>query len=252
VISLLFICLGPFQLHAGVAVIRKVQGEVSIEAADAKKRSLRVGDIVDPGQAIHTGSNSLATIRFEDGHLLGLPENSSVVILKYRFDKASPTNSLVQLRLMRGVMRSATGQIGFTAPQNVSYLVDDVVVDIHGTDVIIATFNRQVAIHVLKGTAFFTYGELRREIRNDQAAYRKAERSNFLIKSRRAATDDLTESGTGQWKDLMRGVFSVEQIIFDIVSGADSSRAQGMSIREMWAPPRSGNYSGGGGSASKN
>jgi hypothetical protein len=101
----------PLQAHASAGVAQFIAGDVNVRGADGKTDVLLKGRDIDSGQAIVTGANGRAQVKFTDGGLISLQPNTEFKIANY-VDKADPKEDRFLVDLLRGSMRAITGLIG--------------------------------------------------------------------------------------------------------------------------------------------
>jgi len=104
-----------YPIQAGAAtsagIAQFIAGDVNIRGADGKTDALLKGKDIESGQAIVTGANGRAQVRFSDGGLISLQPNTEFKIASY-VDKADPQQDRFLVDLLRGSMRAITGLIG--------------------------------------------------------------------------------------------------------------------------------------------
>ena len=104
-----------YPLQAGAAtsagVAQFIAGDVNVRGADGKTDALVKGKDIESGQAILTGVNGRAQVKFSDGGLISLQPNTEFKIANY-VDKADPQEDRFLVDLLRGSMRAITGLIG--------------------------------------------------------------------------------------------------------------------------------------------
>lgn len=103
----------PFQAGAATSagVAQFIAGDVSLRGADGRTDALLKGKDIESGQAIVTGANGRAQVKFSDGGLISLQPNTEFKIANY-IDKADPQEDRFLVDLLRGSMRAITGLIG--------------------------------------------------------------------------------------------------------------------------------------------
>ncbi len=116
------------------ATTLSVSGDVQLTPKGGISARLAEGQRVEKGAALKTGPNSGVTIRFDDGQMLALTSNSSLVIDEYRFNPHKPEEGGVITSLFRGGIRTVTGLIGKAAPQSVQVTTPVATIGIRGTD----------------------------------------------------------------------------------------------------------------------
>ena len=104
-----------YPLHASAAtsagIAQFITGDVNIRGADGKTDALLKGKDIESGQAILTGLNGRAQVKFSDGGLISLQPNTEFKITNY-VDKADPQEDRFLVDFLRGSMRAITGLIG--------------------------------------------------------------------------------------------------------------------------------------------
>jgi hypothetical protein len=104
-----------YPLHAGAAtsagIAQFIAGDVNVRGADGKTDALVKGKDIESGQAIVTGVNGRAQVKFSDGGLISLQPNTEFKIANY-VDQADPKEDRFLVDLLRGSMRAITGLIG--------------------------------------------------------------------------------------------------------------------------------------------
>jgi len=143
--------------YAAAAVVTAVTGTAEAAGTGAV-RPLRIGDSVDQGDTIITGSASSVVLRFEDGQIAGLTANSRMVVTTYLFNRTQPAQSNVFFSLLLGSMRAITGLIGKAQPERVAYRAGTATIGIRGTDVLLTVLNgTTMTIRVTEGRADLIY-----------------------------------------------------------------------------------------------
>ncbi len=133
------------------AVIDSVTGQVragpSVKAATAVTKGQRV----QPGSTVVTGPKSLVTLRFDDGQVILLNENSEFKVTEYSFSANEPGKDKFVFDLFKGALRSVTGLLTRRNPQAYALRVPQATVGIRGTDFMVALVN-PAFMSVLSGT----------------------------------------------------------------------------------------------------
>jgi hypothetical protein len=127
--------LAAGQAVAQVAYVHDMTGSVTAAANGAAPRALKIGDTLVAGTTVTTGAASTAVIKFEDGQIVALTQQSSFRITDYRYNKARPREGSVVLNVLRGGLRFITGVIGSSNRGNVRVNVGTATIGIRGTDV---------------------------------------------------------------------------------------------------------------------
>src|SRR5512139_1910234 len=95
----LSLAAGP--AFAQVGYIHSLTGTASATVGTAQ-RPLEVGSPIDNGMVVNTGAKSSATLKFEDGQIFVLSENSSFRVSDYRYNKQRVSESSASFSLLRG------------------------------------------------------------------------------------------------------------------------------------------------------
>ena len=140
---------------AASAVATSITGLVQAQAGTAPARVLRQGDQVNQGDTIITGQGASAVLKFDDGQVAALTQNSRMAITAYDYNPATESGNVL-LSLVSGGMRAITGLIGKRSPDRVAYRAATATIGIRGTDVNIATAQGNVVVSVNEGSIAFT------------------------------------------------------------------------------------------------
>ena len=103
-------------------------------SADGTERVLKRKSEVFAEDTLFTGAKGRLQVRFTDGSRLSLKPGTEFQIEQYKFDKASPEEGKAFYKLIKGGMRTISGQIGKSDRE--AYKLDAVVatIGIRGTD----------------------------------------------------------------------------------------------------------------------
>ena len=113
VFAALLLTAAPAAMAADAAgLFQVVVGEVRLIAADgAERMAVKRGPVYE-GDRIVTADGALAQIKFADGGLMALRANSEFVLDKFSYAGLHDQTPSMFMRLIRGGLRSITGQIG--------------------------------------------------------------------------------------------------------------------------------------------
>lgn len=115
VTSLLLACLLLWVSIAfgGVAAsISHLSGPLMAKKADGSTRALQIGSKVDEGDTVITQKRTYARLKFTDGSEVTLKPDSQFKVEQHNYDKADPRADAGSYRLIKGGLRTITGQIG--------------------------------------------------------------------------------------------------------------------------------------------
>jgi hypothetical protein len=154
----------------GAAVVTSAVGITQVQTGSGAPRALRVGDQVLQGDTISTGAASSVVLRFDDGEVTALTQNSRMTITAYQYEPASQKGNML-LSLVTGGMRAITGLLGRNTPDRVAYRAATTTIGIRGTDVSIGTDGTNVVISVTTGTIVVTLNGQDYVLNAGQAGY---------------------------------------------------------------------------------
>jgi hypothetical protein len=141
---------------ANNAVVTSVTGSAQVQIGTAAPRVLRVGDELQQGATVSTGTASSLVLKFDDGQVAALTSSSRMTITAYQYNPQAGTGNVL-LSLLDGGMRAITGLIGRRSPDRVTYPAATATIGIRGTDAIIVTANGNVVVSVVEGAITFTF-----------------------------------------------------------------------------------------------
>ena len=140
---------------AGAAVVTSATGPVQVQTGTAPARVLRQGDELNQGDTVITGAGGSVVLKFDDGQVVALTQNSRLAVTAYQYNPATESgNSL--LSLVTGGMRVITGLIGKRTPDRVAYRAATATIGIRGSDGNIATSSGEVILSANDGSFTFT------------------------------------------------------------------------------------------------
>jgi len=139
---------------AGAAVVTAASGPVQVQTGTAPARPLRQGDELNQGDTVITGANASVVIKFDDGQVAALTQNSRMAVTAYQYNPATESGSSL-LSLVSGGMRFVSGLIGKRSPDRVALRAATATIGIRGSDANVATANGEVVLSVNDGTFTF-------------------------------------------------------------------------------------------------
>jgi hypothetical protein len=169
-LGLLTLLFTGLALAQGTAVTTSVTGSAQVQTGSGTPRALRQGDEVRQGDTVSTGSNSSLVLKFDDGEVAALTQNSRMTITAYQYQPEARTGNVL-LSLINGGMRAITGLIGRTQPERVAYRAATTTIGIRGTDIDVVTDGTNVAVQVNDGVITFTYNNQTVIVNAGQAAF---------------------------------------------------------------------------------
>jgi hypothetical protein len=159
-----------FAFAQGMAVVTSVTGSAQVQTGAGSPRVLRQGDEVRQGDTVSTAANSSLVLKFDDGEVAALTQNSRMVITAYQYQPETRAGNVL-LSLVTGGMRAITGLIGRTQPERVAYRAATATIGIRGTDVDVITDGNNVAVYVHDGEIRFSYRDQTINVHAGQAAF---------------------------------------------------------------------------------
>lgn len=110
-------------LASEAATVTHVSGPLAARKADGTTKAISIGSKVDEGDTVVTEKRTYARLKFNDGGEVTLKPNSQFMVEKYSFDKEKPKDDSALFSLIKGGLRTVTGQIGKRGNQD-SYLMN--------------------------------------------------------------------------------------------------------------------------------
>ena len=109
-------------------------GEVAATNGGKAQRALRVGDPIEEGDAVTTGSNGYLYVKTADSGFISLRPNTRASFEIYRFDPAKPGDTRIRISMEQGVMRSISGRGAQAARDKYRLNTPIAAIGIRGTD----------------------------------------------------------------------------------------------------------------------
>src|SRR5712691_5001284 len=140
----------------GAAVVQELKGDVRAGATPAQSRPVAPNQRVPSGTVVTTAPGSRVVLRFDDGQIVALHENTQFRIDDFRFRPQEPKTDRAAFVLLRGALRAVTGALGERSPGAFSLVVPTATIGIRGTDFMVAIAAPAAYLSVLKGTVAAT------------------------------------------------------------------------------------------------
>src|SRR5262245_14196922 len=115
------------------AIVQSVRGD-----AKAGNTALTQNQRLTPGQAIVTGPNAQAVLRFDDGQQVVLNQNTEFRIVDFRFSSDAPKDDRMVLDLVRGALRVVTGAVANRNRSAFQLRTPQATIGVRGTDFMVA------------------------------------------------------------------------------------------------------------------
>ena len=156
-LAFLTLFFASLALAQNTAVVTSTTGTASVQTGQGPARTLKVGDELRQGDTVFTGAASSLVLKFDDGQVAALTQNSRMTISSYQYNPQTGSGNVL-LSLINGGMRAITGLIGRRTPSNVAYRAATATIGIRGTDITVATDGGNVVVTVAEGEISFTVG----------------------------------------------------------------------------------------------
>lgn len=98
--------------HASIATITHLSGPLAVRKADGTTRTLSIGSKIDEGDTVLTQKRTYARLKFTDGSEVTLKPDTQFKIEQHKYDKNDPKSDAGSYNLIKGGLRTITGQIG--------------------------------------------------------------------------------------------------------------------------------------------
>jgi hypothetical protein len=135
-LGLVLMLVSSLALAVPAAYVHEMTGSGSAATA-GKSRALAIGGLLESGDVISVDKGGSMTVKFEDGQIVVLQENSRFAIEKYDYNKKNVAQSSVAMSLLSGGMRFITGVIGGTRKEAIAMKAGTATIGIRGTDLAI-------------------------------------------------------------------------------------------------------------------
>ena len=127
--------LVPAAAFAAAGYVHDLTGNATVrDNPKGAPKPLKVGDLIDSGNTIRTAGNSSAIVKFEDGQVMVLRDNTTFAVSDYAYNKQKVGESRAVFNLLAGGLRFITGVIGSTNRNSYRMTAGVVTIGIRGTD----------------------------------------------------------------------------------------------------------------------
>ncbi len=133
---------------AASAVIIKTSGPVNV-TRNGRRMPVQSGFELEQNDRIATATGSRARIRFNDGTVLSLGENTEISIDEYVYAPDNPEECSLGFRFMRGMGRMITGAITRIRPESLNVRTQMATIGIRGCDVAVHTSSDRVDVYII-------------------------------------------------------------------------------------------------------
>jgi len=130
-----------------IGTVTLVVGDVNVARSGAEPRPLVVESALFEGDRLVASSGSLLHVRFSDGALLSVGAGSELVLETYRYDPSQPERSTIKIDLIKGLVRSISGEGAKFAKDKYRLNTPVAAIGVRGTDyVVLANSQRTKAL----------------------------------------------------------------------------------------------------------
>jgi len=162
--------LGSSMAWAAQSYVYETSGDVKAATGTALPVAVKKDQPLPDNTTVTVGPKSSAILKFEDGTVILLNENTSFQIQKYAFDNKDPSKISALFSMLKGGFRAVTGLISSRNREAFKVATPLATIGIRGTDFMVQLVNplyMQVFVGAVNmsnagGTAFFTAGQTAR------------------------------------------------------------------------------------------
>lgn len=132
--------------------VSMVLGGAWLDTPGEERRRISIGTRVGAGDFVQTEPNGHVHIRFIDNALVSVRPDSRLEIVRYEYDRANPSLSMVKFSLEEGVTRSISGDAASTARERFRLNTPIAAIGVRGTDFVVSATQDSVRALVNEGT----------------------------------------------------------------------------------------------------
>jgi hypothetical protein len=118
------------------ANVQSMRGDVR-----AGTQQVNPNDRITTGASITTGAGAQAVLRFDDGQVVVLNENTTFRIIDFRYGKEEPRSDRAIFDLLRGALRMISGAVASRSQASFQLRIPQATIGIRGTDFMVAIVN---------------------------------------------------------------------------------------------------------------
>jgi len=118
------------------ASVQSLRGNVQVGT-----QQVNVNDRITTGASITTGAGSQAVLKFDDGQVVVLDENTTFRITDFRYRQEEPRSDRSVFDLLRGALRVITGTVVSRSVGAFQLRVPQATIGVRGTDFMVAIVN---------------------------------------------------------------------------------------------------------------
>lgn len=130
----LLVLLWSFSAWAQQGYLHELSGNVTIAVGTAKPVTAQKNQHLADNTIVTTGPKSYAVLKFEDGTVIAIKENTSFQVQRYEYDAKAPEKGQALFSLLRGGLRIITGLITRKNPETLKVATPMATIGIRGTE----------------------------------------------------------------------------------------------------------------------
>lgn len=142
-------------VFAAVGYIYEFQGTVTAARGTGQPVPAQKNMNLENNTTVATGAKSFAVIKFEDGTVVVLKENTSFQIQNYSYNAKSPSQSYALFNMVRGGLRMITGVISAKNRDALKVATPIATIGIRGTEFLAELVN-PLLVQVISGSVSLT------------------------------------------------------------------------------------------------
>jgi hypothetical protein len=131
----------PGSLLAANGSVVALTGNVETRIGAREPVKVSLNQRIDNGMTVTTGENSNAVLRFDDGQVIVLNQNTSFLINNFHYDANKPADDTAIFSIIKGALRAITGSIGQRNKQAFRLIAPQATIGIRGTEFMVALVN---------------------------------------------------------------------------------------------------------------
>lgn len=155
-IALVLLASASAGAWAASGYIHDAAGSVSVAIGKNAPRPAVKNDSVITGTVVRTGAKSSAVLKFADGQVVSMQENSTFQVREYVYEPRQAALSSVVFSMFKGGMRFITGEIGQRNKGAFRLVTPHATIGIRGTDFLVALANNATYSQVISGSITMT------------------------------------------------------------------------------------------------
>jgi len=145
--------LGSSLAWAAQGYLYEARGDVTAATGSALPLAVKKDQLLPDNTTVTVGPKSSATLKFEDGTVILLNENTTFQIQKYAYDEKDPSRISALFSMLKGGLRAVTGLISSRNREAFRVATPMATIGIRGTEFLVQlTPKNQIYMQVLVGT----------------------------------------------------------------------------------------------------